>query len=119
MSQIEVELEIDTGAGNTLQVSYGITSDLFLPIWEIAFGSQSIGGFHGVEAVQMASYLDGAIESIRWSPLAYQGLTVPQKEGIEKAADYLERWRELCRQHPRCRIRVLGVSVVFPAPPSA
>jgi hypothetical protein len=113
MSQIEVKLEMDTGAGDTLSVTCGVTSDFFLPIWEIGLGLP-IGNLHGLQADGIASILDGAIESIRWFPSNYEGLSAPQQERIGEAEKYLERWRDLCRQHPRCRIRLLGGSIVFP-----
>jgi hypothetical protein len=54
-------------------------------------------------------------------PTAKSGLVgVPRSlDGMDNAVDYLEHWRDLCRQHPACRIRLLGGTVMFPAGNSA
>ncbi len=108
MSQIQIDLEIDTGAGGTaLAGSCGMTTDLFFPLWNIAFDQVPIGDFHGRQANEMLKYLDRAIESLQWDRNAYMQLTTSQQAGRSQAGDYLIVWRDLCRKHPNCRVTIL------------
>jgi hypothetical protein len=108
MAQLQVHLEIETGAGNTaLAGSCGTTSDLFIPLWDIAFRGMSIGDFHGKQASDVSNDLDRAIDSLQWDRNAYLGLTLAQQAGRPQAEAYLIVWRDLCRKHPSCRITIL------------
>ena len=116
MSQIQIQLEIDTGAGDTaLAGNCGTTSDLFFPLWKIAFGEFPIGDFHGRKAIDMLEYLSVAtalvarfaIESLQWDRNAYMQLTTSQQAGRSQAGEYLIVWRDLCRKHPNCRVTIL------------
>lgn len=107
MSQVQIHLEIDTGAGNTaLAGNCGTTSDLFFPLWDIAFQGTVIDKFHGRQASDMLSELDRAIDSLQWDRNAYLGLTTAQQAGRPQAEAYLVVWRDLCRKHPSCRITI-------------
>jgi hypothetical protein len=106
MSQVQIHLEIDTGAGNTaLAGNCGTTSDLFFPLWDIALGTV-VDKYHGRQASDILGDLDRAIESLQWDRNAYSGLTTAQQTARPQAEAYLVVWRDLCRKHPNCRITI-------------
>jgi hypothetical protein len=108
MAQLQVQLEIDTGAGGTaLAGKVGMTQDAFIPVWDIAFGGTGIGEFHGMTASDVIPKLDAAIDSLQWSRKSYTDLTPVQQAMRPQAEAYLILWRDLCRKHPACRVTIL------------
>jgi hypothetical protein len=108
MAQLQIQLEIDTGAGGTaLAGKVGTTQDAFTPVWDIAFGGAVIGDFHGMMASDAIARLDQAIDSLQWSRKSYADLTPTQQAARPQAEAYLILWRDLCRKHPNCRVTVL------------
>jgi hypothetical protein len=109
MAQLQVQLEMETGAGGTaLAGKVGTVSDAFDPVWEIAFqGAKVFYALHGSLGTHATYQLDAAIESLQWNRADYAGLTPVQQAMRPQAEAYLIALRDLCRKHPAAKIVIL------------
>lgn len=105
--QVQIRLDIDTGAGNiATAANAGVLSSTFTPLLAIALGGQSINDFHRWAASDVAVYLDIAIDSLRLQRGDYLSLTETQIALKPQVEAYLVNWRDLCRKHPSCYISI-------------
>ena len=106
--QSQIRLDIDTQGGNYATAgSAGILSSSFQPLLDIAFRGQRIDDFHRLQAQDMSSQLDRAIDSLQRDRRDYLGLTEPQIALRPQVEAYLVGWRDLCRKHPGCYVSIV------------
>ncbi|MGL4620591.1 MAG: hypothetical protein ACRCZS_16255 [Chroococcidiopsis sp.] len=113
MANIDVELYMETGAGDTLNRRVGTTTDLYLPIWQIALG-QNIESLQGANAGSCASTIANMLNNFRQFPQSFETLTPQQQSILGGAEAYLIKWHNLCLIHPACTVRLIGGSLNFP-----
>jgi hypothetical protein len=106
--QVQIKLDIDTGSGNYATAgSAGILPSTFKPLLDIAFSNQVVDDFHRLDANNMGSQIDRAIDSLQRDRRSYLALTEAQIALRPQVEAYLIGWRDLCRKHPNCFISIV------------
>jgi hypothetical protein len=112
MANFDLEVYIETGAGDTLGEKVGQTTDIYFPIWKMAIG-QNIEVLQGQRASDVANTMANALSVFRNSPGQFASLTDQQRSLLPQAEAYLDKIHDLCLQHPNCNVRLYGGSLVY------
>jgi hypothetical protein len=103
----DIHLEIDTGGPEPAEVEdVGNYTSNCSPMWTHALGFY-VGDLHGWLAVHALLLLDQAVAKMRAEPEVYRAMNPANGWGdSETATDYLEKWADACRKHPKASIYI-------------
>jgi hypothetical protein len=103
---MQIFLDINTGAGNYINVANcGTSSASYVSFWDVV-GFPSLASFHNRRAIDSTSDLDTAIDRMHSDVQQFQALPVGDLKNYQAALSFLITWRNLCRLHPDARVNV-------------
>lgn len=101
-------LEVDTGAGNHVDVFEANFTRNLTPMWHEALGWH-LRDFDGAPAVEAAGPLEVGVQVMEADPVRFEGLNPANGWGDAFGALALLRdLRDACKAHPAAVIRVSG-----------
>lgn len=107
----QVNLDIDTGAGNHAIVSkvgtFGIN---FQEFWLIA-GLGYLANYHNVDCLVMTDRLTTAIEFMHDNPQAFGGFMTPLLRDYDRMLEFTVKLRNECLLHPLAQVNCPSVSI--------
>jgi hypothetical protein len=105
MANIQIILEIETGAGSRVLVSnVGYFNSSYQPLYNICFGGRDINFFHNLTANVAVSELKGSIESLQTDRASYLGLTLIEQGYRLSILELCVKLKDLCIKHPNAVI---------------